>query len=93
VARAEIDGDTLERREHATCKGRRKVVQDPREGVFTAINDAHAVLKRLRSVTETSGTYRRHAFYESASYLSLQLALALERSWTAIECLLEELPE
>jgi hypothetical protein len=68
-------------------------MQDPREGVFGAINDAHGILKRLRSVTETSGTYRRHAFYESASYLSLQLALALERSWTAIECLLEELPE
>jgi len=68
-------------------------VRDPREGVFAAINDAHAVLKRLRSVIEASGTYRRHAFYESTSYLALQLALALERSWTEIECLLEELPE
>jgi hypothetical protein len=68
-------------------------VHDPREGVFAAISDAHAVLKRLRSVTETSGSYGRHAFYESTSYLALQLALALERSWTEIECLLEELPE
>jgi hypothetical protein len=93
VAGNEKENVTLGRRELAGYKGRGKVVQDPREGVFAAIYDAHAVLKRLRSITETSGTYRRQAFYESASYLSLQLALALERSWTEIECLLEELPE
>lgn len=68
-------------------------MQDPREGVFAAINDGHACLKRLKAITEASGTYRRHAFYESASYLSLQLAMALERSWISIEHLLEELPE
>jgi len=33
-------------------------VQDLREGVFAAINDAHACLKRLRAITEASGTYR-----------------------------------
>jgi hypothetical protein len=33
-------------------------VRDPREGVFVAINDSPAILNRLRSVTETSGTYR-----------------------------------
>jgi hypothetical protein len=68
-------------------------VQYPREGAFAAINDAHAILTRLSSVIETSGTYRRHAFYESASHLALQLTLTLERSWTEIECLLEDLPE
>jgi hypothetical protein len=63
-----------------------------REGVFAAINDAHACLKHLRAITEASGTYRRHAFYESASYLSLQLALCLERSWVSLEHIMEELP-
>jgi hypothetical protein len=93
VAGTEIKSSTLERREHAGRKGRGIVLQDPREGVFAAVNDAHAILNRLRSVTEASGTYRRDAFYESASYLALQLALTLERSWTEIECLLEDLPE
>jgi len=68
-------------------------VQDPQESLLGGISDAHEILERLRSLTETFGTYRRDAFYESTSYLLLQLALALERSWTAIECLLEELPE
>jgi hypothetical protein len=68
-------------------------VQDPRDGVYAAIKDANAVLKRLKAITEESGSYRKHAFYESASYLSLQLALCLERSWVSIEALLEELPE
>ena len=71
---------TLERREHATSKAA-EAMQSPREGVFGAMNQfAHAILKRLHPVTKTSGTYRRHAFYESASYLSLQLVARIQRS-------------
>jgi hypothetical protein len=66
---------------------------DCRRALLTEIKVSNVILKRLKAVVESSGTYRKHAFYESASYLSLQLAQSLERQWVAVEALLEELPE
>jgi hypothetical protein len=68
-------------------------MQDPTEGLLAAIQDGRECLDRLEAMARECGTYSRQAFYESSEYLTLQLALALERSWTAIECLLEDLPE
>jgi hypothetical protein len=65
-----------------------RVLPDPNE-----VEVGHVILDRLKTVVLASGTYKRHAFYESVSYLSLQLAQSLERSWIDIEAILEELSE
>jgi hypothetical protein len=70
-----------------------EVMREPREIVFEGISDSEAVLQRLRTIIEGSEMYRRGAFYESTSSLFLQLTVALERSWTAIEEVLGDLAE
>jgi len=50
-------------------------------------------LSRLRGLLKDAETYRKHAFYESASSLYEEIALALERSWKGFEDILEDLPE
>jgi hypothetical protein len=52
-----------------------------------------AALSRLRDLLKDAETYRKHAFYESATSLYEEMALALERSWKGFEDILEDLPE
>jgi hypothetical protein len=52
-----------------------------------------AAISRLRALLDSASTYRRHAFYESAAALHLELALAMERAWAGFEEILEDLGE
>ena len=52
-----------------------------------------AAISRLRDLLDAAETYRRHAFYESAAALNLELARAMERAWTGFEEILESLDE
>jgi hypothetical protein len=52
-----------------------------------------AALNRLRDLLKDAETYRKHAFYESASSLFEEIAFALERSWKGFEDILENLRE
>ena len=56
-------------------------------------DDMEAALSRLRDLLKDAETYRKHAFYESASSLYEEIAVALERSWKGFEDILEDLPE
>ena len=56
-------------------------------------DDMGEALSRLRDLLKDAETYRKHAFYESASSLYEEIALALERSWKGFEDILEDLPE
>jgi hypothetical protein len=56
-------------------------------------DDMEAALSRLRDLLKDAETYRKHAFYESASSLYEEIALALERSWNGFEDILEDLSE
>ena len=58
-----------------------------------ACDDMEAAISRLRDLLEAAETYRRHAFYESAATLHLELAQAMERAWTGFEEILEDLDE
>jgi hypothetical protein len=70
-------------------KGRKTGQRD----ALLGCDDMEAALGRLRELLKGAETYRRHAFYESASSLYEDIALALERSWTGFEIILEDLPE
>jgi hypothetical protein len=56
-----------------------------------ACDDIEAVVSRLRGLLDAAESYRRHAFYESAAVLHLELAQAMERAWTGFEEILEDL--
>jgi hypothetical protein len=56
-------------------------------------DDMEAALSRLRGLLRRAETYRKHAFYESASSLYEEIAFALERSWKGFEDVLEDLDE
>jgi hypothetical protein len=56
-----------------------------------ACDDIEAVVSRLRALLDAAESYRRHAFYESAAALHLELAQAMERAWTGFEEILEDL--
>jgi hypothetical protein len=56
-------------------------------------DDMEAAISRLRSLLEAAESYTRHAFYESAAVLHLELAQAMERAWTGFEEILEDLDE
>lgn len=56
-------------------------------------DDMGAALSRLRELLNDSETHGKHAFYESASSLYEEIALALEHSWNGFEQILEELSE
>ena len=58
-----------------------------------ACDDMGASVSRLRELLVQAESYRRHAFYESAAVLHLELAQAMERAWRGFEEILEELPE
>jgi len=58
-----------------------------------ACDDMEAAISRLRDLLAAAETYRRHAFYESAASLHLDLAQAMERTWTGFERILEDLDE
>lgn len=55
--------------------------------------DMGAALTRLSELLNDTGTHGKHVFYESASSLYEEIALALERSWNGFEQILEELSE
>jgi hypothetical protein len=52
-----------------------------------------AAISRLRGLLDAAESYRRHAYYESAAALHLELAQAMERAWTGFEEILESLDE
>jgi hypothetical protein len=56
-------------------------------------DDMEAAISRLRDLLDAAETYRRHAFYESAATLHLELAQVMERAWTGFEEILESLDE
>ena len=58
-----------------------------------ACDDMEAAISRLRDLLDAAETYRRHAFYQSAASLHLELAQAMERAWTGFEEILEDLDE
>ena len=58
-----------------------------------ACDDMEAAISRLRDLLYAAETYRRHAFYESAAALHLELAQAMERAWTGFEEISEDLDE
>ena len=60
---------------------------------LTGCDDMEAALRRLRELLKDAETYRKHAFYQSASALYEEIALALERSWMGFEGILEDLRE
>ena len=65
----------------------------PRRDAMLGCDDIETALSRLRGLLVDAGTYRRHAFYESASCLYEEIALASERSWAGFEAILEDLDE
>lgn len=58
-----------------------------------ACDDMEAAISRLRDLLDAAVTYRRHAYYESAAALHLELAQAMERAWKGFEDVLEDLDE
>lgn len=60
---------------------------------MVACDEMEAAISRLRDLLDAAETYRRHAFYESAATLHLELAQAMERAWTGFEEILESLDE
>jgi hypothetical protein len=67
-----------------------------RDSIVEAMIDCDAMeatISRLRDLLSAAETYRRHAFYESAATLHLELAQAMERAWLGFEKILEDLDE
>jgi hypothetical protein len=60
---------------------------------MVACDDMEAAISRLRELLEAAESYRRHAYYESAAALHLELAQAMERAWTGFEEILDCLDE
>ena len=60
---------------------------------MVACDDMEAAISRLRDLLDAAETYRRHAYYESAAALHLELAQAMERAWKGFEDILEDLDE
>ncbi len=58
-----------------------------------ACDDMETCISRLRDLLDNAESYRRHAYYESAAALHLELAQAMERAWTGFEEILEDLDE
>ena len=51
---------------------------------MVACDDMEAAISRLRALLDTAESYRRHAFYESAATLHLELAQAMERGMEGV---------
>lgn len=60
---------------------------------MVACDDMEAAISRLRNLLEAAESFRRHAYYESAAALHLELAQAMERAWKGFEEILEDLDE
>jgi hypothetical protein len=60
---------------------------------MVACDDMEAAISRLRELLDAAESYRRHAYYESAAALHLELAQAMERAWKRFEEILEDLDE
>jgi hypothetical protein len=60
---------------------------------MVACDEMEAAISRLRDLLDAAESYRRHAYYESAASLHLELAQAMERAWTGFEEILESLDE
>jgi hypothetical protein len=60
---------------------------------MVACDDMEAAISRLRELLEAAESYRRHAYFESAAALHLELAQAMERAWTGFEEILDCLDE
>ena len=58
-----------------------------------ACDDMEAAISRLQDLLDAAESYRRHAYYESAAALHLELAQAMERAWKGFEEILEDLDE
>ena len=58
-----------------------------------ACDDMEAAISRLRDLLDAAESYRRHAYYESAAALHVDLAQAMERAWKGFEEILEDLDE
>lgn len=61
--------------------------------LMVACDDMEAAISRLRDLLDAAESYRRHAYYESAAALHLELAQAMERAWKGFEEILEDLDE
>ncbi len=62
-------------------------------GAHAGLDDCGAALQRLRDLLDEVKSYKRHAYYESIAILHLELAQAMERTWTEFESILDDLPE
>jgi hypothetical protein len=60
---------------------------------MVACDDMEACISRLRELLDNAESYRRHAYFESAAALHLELAQAMERAWTGFEEILDCLDE
>jgi hypothetical protein len=60
---------------------------------MVACDDMEAAISRIRDLLDAAESYRRHAYYESAASLHLELAQAVERAWKGFEEILEDLDE
>jgi hypothetical protein len=60
---------------------------------MVACDDMEAAISRIRDRLDAAESYRRHAYYESAASLHLELAQAVERAWKGFEEILEDLDE
>ncbi len=60
---------------------------------MVACDDMEAAISRLRDLLDAAESYRRHAYYESAAALHLELAQGMERAWQGFEEILEDLDE
>lgn len=56
--------------------------KDSKSDAMLGCDDMEAAISRLRDLLDAAETYLRHAFYESAATLHLELAQARERAWT-----------
>jgi hypothetical protein len=58
-----------------------------------ACDDMEGAIGRLRDLLDAAESFRRHAYYESAAALHLELAQAMERAWIGFEEILDCLDE
>ena len=62
-------------------------------GAHAGLDDCGAALLRLRDLLDQTHTYNKHAFYESIAVLHLELAAAMECTWSEFEGILDDLDE
>jgi hypothetical protein len=60
---------------------------------MVACDDMEATISRLRDLLDAVESYKKHAYYESAAALHLDLAQAMERAWNGFEEILKDLDE